>query len=127
MTNHATSGYASDLVTYCLYTEGHEDEDLRHYEVLSLPAGESKDVVMSFRNLLPGQHYTMLLRCPWKVQGQLDFNTPLPVGVSVVEGCGAPSSLYQGATFDVSGRNITRGSSRFFIRQGKKYVDRGSH
>ena len=38
-----------------------------------------------------------------------------------------PSSLYQGATFDVSGRNITRGSSRFFIRQGKKYVDRGSH
>ena len=127
VTNHATSGYASDLVTYCLYTEGHEDEDLRHYEVLSLPAGESKDVVMSFRNLLPGQHYTMLLRCPWKVQGQLDFNTPLPVGVSVVEGCDAPSSLYQGATFDVSGRNITRGSSRFFIRQGKKYVDRGSH
>ena len=127
VTNHATSGYASDLVTYCLYTEGHEDEDLRHYEVLSLPAGESKDVVMSFRNLLPGQHYTMLLRCPWKVQGQLDFNTPLPVGVSIVEGCDAPSSLYQGATFDVSGRNITRGSSRFFIRQGKKYVDRGSH
>lgn len=127
VTNNAPSGYASDLVTYCLYTEGHEDEDLRHYEVLSLPAGESKDVVMTFRNLLPGQHYTMLLRCPWKVQGQLDFNTPLPVGVGAVEAGDAPSSVYQGATFDASGRKVTRGSSRFFIRQGKKYVDRGSH
>lgn len=118
--NKAVDGYASDLVTYCLYPDGHEDEDTRHYEVLSLPAGQSRQVTMTFHNLLPGTHYTMLLRCPWAVQMQQDFTTLLPVGMN---SCIKPQEPSRpDVSFDTSGRVALRKPSHLLIHQGKKYL-----
>ena len=118
--NRAAEGYAADLVTYCLYPDGHEDEDTRHYEVLSLPAGQSRQVTMTFHGLQPGTHYTMLLRCPWAVQMQQDFTTLLPVGV------GPRSTLHEltqhAASFDAAGRIASRSTLHLLIRQGRKFL-----
>ena len=124
--NNASAGYAADLVTFCVYADGNEAEDARHYEVLSLPAGEARDVTMTFRGLTPGAHYTMLLRCPWTVQRQTEFTMPLPVGLQEPESP-APEAASSRIPFDVSGRRTAAGSSPLFILQGKKYVGRGSH
>ncbi len=123
--NNATDGYASDLVTYCLYADGQEDEDLRHYEVLSLPAGQTTDVTMTFRGLTPGQHYTMLLRCPWKIQRQTDFTTPLPVGIGGEQT--TDSTPKHEVRYDSSGRVVARRhSADIIIQDGRKYVGRGN-
>ena len=120
VTNQAASGYASDLVTYCLYADGDEEQDTRHYEVLSLPGGESKEVRMTFRGLLPSTHYTMLLRCPWAVQRQISFTTPTPLGVAETP---LPEDRNpQGLLFDVSGRAASPGRSRLLLRRGSKMI-----
>lgn len=125
VSNQASDGYASDLVTYCLYADGQENEDLRHYEVLSLPAGKKTDVTMTFRGLIPGKHYTMLLRCPWTIQRQIDFTTPLPVGVSEVDV--SSTSPRHDVFFDTSGRVASsRCSGQILIHHGRKYVQRGA-
>lgn len=74
--NKAASGYAGDVVTYCLYEDGKEKEDTRHYEVLMLKGGEEQTSKVTFNGLKPATHYTFLARCPWPVKSQIDFWTP---------------------------------------------------
>lgn len=120
--NKAADGFAADLVTYCLYADGHEDEDTRHFEVLSLPGGQSQRVTMTFNNLTPGTHYTMLLRCPWEVQMQQDFTTQMPVRVD--EHVRTQTDLRKDVSFDTSGRVTSHDRTRIQIRRGKKILVR---
>ena len=122
VTNQAASGYASDLVTFCLYADGDEGQDTRHYEVLSLPGGESKEVRMTFRGLLPSTHYTLLLRCPWAVQRQLSFTTPTSLGVA--EAPVSEERNLQDIPFDLTGRVVSPGRSRLLLRRGSKMIIR---
>lgn len=121
VTNSAPDGYSGDLVTMCLYADGHEDEDTRHYEVLSLPGGSSTTVSKTFSHLQPATHYTLLLRCPWPIQQQADFTTPATDEVTDVR------LSMKSDTYDVLGRPTTGQHRQFFIQQGKKYVGRNTH
>ena len=126
VTNKASAGYAADLVTYCVYADGHADEDTRHYEVLSLPAGETKDVTMFFNGLTPGRRYTMLLRCPWTVQRELSFVTPLPVGCIAPDDI-RPQESIRVVSFDANGRRSQHDRSRLLIQKNRKYVVRRTY
>ena len=111
---------SGDLVTFCLFADGKEDEDTRHYEVLSLPGGEKTVVTKTFNGLTPGQHYTLLLRCPWEIQLQQDVYTPVPVGLQL---CGQSQIDFRtAASFDVLGRKSLRARPQLRIRQGRKIL-----
>ena len=122
--NTAADGIAGDLVTYCLYAEGHADEDTRHYEVLMLPAGESQTLHVRFRNLEPATRYTFLLRCPWPVQAQISFSTPLVDGITEIEQADdlQLGNVHDVQSYDLSGR-IANHSSRIIINRGRKYLN----
>ena len=118
--NKADGGFAADLVTFCLFADGKEDEDTRHYEVLSLPGGQMTQVTKTFNGLTPGRHYSLLLRCPWMVQLQQDFTTPVPEGMK-------PLSRVQGVVpsavpFDAVGRKSLRTRPHLRIFQGRKIL-----
>lgn len=102
VTNTATSGVAGDLVTVCLYADDEVDCDRRHFPVLSLPAGESQTLSVTFSSLRPDTHYTLIVRCPWEVQTQTDFVTPIPSAIHELAAKAAdPESL---PVYDISGR-----------------------
>lgn len=115
--NQAAAGYAGNLVTYCLYADGHEDEDLRHYTVLNLPAGSAQELSVTFHHLLPDTHYTMLVRCPWPVQTQTDFRTPAATGIQAA--AETSETTRQTTRYDLSGRRTTA-SHGLLIEQGHK-------
>ena len=119
--NVASSGTAGELVTFCLYSDGHEGEDLRHYRVLQTPAGSSETVEATFTGLQEGVHYTLLVRCPWKVQTQTDFIMPHVVGIDEVSKALPASSE---PVYDLSGRRIddTYKVRGLYISRGRKLL-----
>ena len=115
--NTATSGYAGNDVTFCLYADGEKDEDLRHYYVLSLAAGEESTLRVTFTDLMPATGYTFLVRCPWAIQTQLSFKTPTPTGItSPSQDTGDCSD----SRYDLSGRLAREGARGIMIQKGKK-------
>lgn len=117
VSNTAAAGYAGSDVTLCLYAEGHEGEDLRHYRVLSLAAGSATTLTVTFSDLAPATSYTFLVRCPWAVQSQLSFTTPTPTGITTLAPAPAkPASPW----YDLSGRHAHGASRGLLIQKGKK-------
>ena len=103
--NAAASGYAGTDVTLCLYADGYEGEDSRHYRVLSLAAGETSTFAVTFTGLAPATHYTYLVRCPWPVRAQLSFTTPTPTGIAVTPWQETPAAAAAAPTgYDLAGR-----------------------
>lgn len=100
--NQASAGYAGNLVTFCLYADGDENEDLRHYHVLNTAAGSQEALSVAFSHLQPDTHYTLLVRCPWPVQAQTDFRTPKATGIQAPAAQAADAARY-----DLSGRRTT--------------------
>lgn len=124
--NVAKGGVAGDLVTFCLYPDGKDGEDTRHWTVLQLPGGEGQTLDVTFNGLDAATHYNFLVRCPWQVVASTDFTTgitPLPA---------APSDLTQ--AYDLSGRRVrvsnlptqwnSGRSSRIVVSSGHKYLIR---
>ncbi|MBO4801564.1 MAG: C10 family peptidase [Bacteroidaceae bacterium] len=116
--NLADGGYAADHVCFCLYADGHEDEDSRHYSVLSLPGGESETLSVTFTHLQPGTHYTFLVRCPWVVRSQADFTTPVPAALPVVTAV----ERRLPTLFDLTGRPVVQPARGIMIQNGKKWL-----
>ena len=115
--NAAASGYAGNDVTFCLFPEDNLYEDLRHYRVLSLPAGSETTLTVTFTDLAPNQGYLLLVRCPWTVQEQLVFNTPTPTGIiDVTPAPATPATPW----YDLSGRPARDASRGLLIQKGKK-------
>ena len=124
--NTAEGGIAGDLVTFCLYPDGMEGEDIRHWAVLSLPGGEEQTLEVTFNGLDAATHYNFLVRCPWQVVASTDFTT----GITTLR----VEHSDQGQTYDLSGRRIsvrndgtpwsTGRSARIVVSSGHKYVVR---
>lgn len=119
--NKAASGYAGYVVTYCLYEDGKEEEDTRHYEVLMLKGGEEQSSKVTFNDLKPATHYTFLVRCPWSVQTQIDFWTPDETRMEEVRGeivDQQRSERYRlnGVPADTSARGLVIGQQRKWIQ-----------
>lgn len=109
--NQSQAGIAGDLVTFCLYSDGMEGEDTRHWTVLQLPGGESETLQVTFNGLEPATHYNFLVRCPWQIVASADFTTGI-----------APLRVQQadlGPVYDLSGRRIPASASGSFWSSGR--------
>jgi len=119
--NTALSGVAGNLVTCCLYEEGNESEDLRHYRVLNLPAQNDTVLQVTYEGLLPSTNYTFLVRCPWTIQGVSSFVTPDWTGIDEV--MDREQSVFLNSSFyDLSGRSINSPQQGIYIKNGQKYL-----
>lgn len=118
--NKATAGYAGSLVTLCLYPDGGNEEDVRHWWVLSLAGGASEQRSVTFSHLLRDTRYHFILRCPWQVQASADFWTSIPEGVERIE----DSVCGQQAAYDLLGRPAQTSSPGLFITKGHKWIRR---
>ena len=123
VTNRAASGFAGNLVTFCLYPDGGEAEDLRHYRVLSLAAGQTESLSVTFSSLQPSTHYTLIVRCPWAVQAQTDFTTPSLSAVPALPADPVPASAPK---YDLSGRPVGAGFRGVTLQAGRKTLQGSS-
>ena len=124
--NSASGGIAGDLVTFCLYPDGKDGEDIRHWTVLNLPGGASQTLEVTFNGLDAATHYNFLVRCPWQVVASTDFTTGITPLLSVSED--------KAPVYDLGGRRISvqgngtpwssGSSSRVVVSSGHKYLVR---
>ncbi len=117
---NVSSGYASRLVTYCLYPDEGENEDLRHYHVMELAAGESEVLKVTFKDLLPDTPYHFLVRYPWPIHTQADFRTPSLTAIRECE----DDAVQQHPFYDLSGRRLTAVRRGLYIQDGRVKVQR---
>ena len=120
VSNEATAGYAGNLVTFCLFPNG-SNEDLRHWQVLSVAAGESERIGVRFQPLVDGQTYTLLVRCPWTEQKRLSFTVHAAEaadGVTLVR----REEPEKGTYYDLQGRPVPQPYKGIYIRNGKKIL-----
>ena len=122
VTNAAAEGVAGNLVTVCLYADDEVDCDRRHYPVLSLPGGETQTLHVTFNSLRPETHYTLIVRCPWEVQTQTDFVTPVPS--AIYELAAKTASCDPQPIYDIGGR-IANPSipGQIFITSRRKWLN----
>lgn len=120
VTNVAASGYAGNLITYCLFPEDSE-EDLRHWEVLSLPAGKTHRASIRFHHLEDGHTYTLRIRQPWTVREEFTFIVKSEDAVDAISAPVAEPSHADGRMYDLTGRPV--GSKRgLVIKDGRKIL-----
>lgn len=116
--NGASAGVAGQLVTYCLRPSDGGD-DVRHWDVLQLPAGEEQTLQVRFRNLQEGQSYTLGVRCPWAVQVEYTFiatASGAADGIQEITG----NNRKNVRCFDLSGRPLLHPRRGLNIINGKK-------
>lgn len=118
VSNTATAGVAGNLVTFCLHPDAHDNEDLRHWTVLSLPGGSEQDLQVTFNHLEPSTAYTFIVRCPWTVQAQLSFTTPTLTGISSTPAM--PRQEGDATLYDLSGRPAAAASRGLLVGKGHK-------
>ena len=117
VTNLNAGTYASDIIFFCLYPEGGDGEDTRHYDVLDLKPGEQQTLSVRFRSLEPSTHYHFLVRCPWAIRQQVEFDTPAATAISVP--LAAPEA---NSPFDIAGRPWNKASRGIIISDRKKWL-----
>ncbi len=117
--NLSTDAYGSAIIFYCLYPEGQEAEDFRHFDVLDLPANEHSTLKVNFSKLKPATHYHFLLRSPWAVQASVEFDTPQATAVKSLT-----SGMYTDDAFDLYGMPWRKSSKGIMIKNGKKWLNR---
>ncbi|MBQ9285719.1 MAG: C10 family peptidase [Bacteroidaceae bacterium] len=117
--NHSTGIYGSSIILYCLYPDGHEDEDLRHFAIIDLPPGTSQTFSASFSHLQPATRYHFILRSPWTIRKELEFDTPVATSIS------SPLIVNHSSNgFDVLGRPWQRTRQGLMIKDGQKWLKR---
>lgn len=118
-TNLRSDAYGSAIILYCLYEEGHADEDLRHFQIIDLPASQTQRLSVAFTHLKPATRYHFILRSPWTIRLTEEFTTPAATAVSPL-----PHDAGQGRShsFDISGTPWTRQHGGIMIRDGKKWL-----
>lgn len=116
--NEAAGGTAGNLVTFCLHPDN-STKDVRHWDVLQLPAGEEQTLHVRFNHLVDGQAYTLLVRCPWSVQKQFSFTANASEAGDGMEAVFAGSKA-ENQYFDLSGRRLLYPRRGLNIINGKK-------
>lgn len=119
--NQAADGFAGDMVTFCLFADGQEEEDARHYRVLSTPAGQTEELQVTFSYLTPATHYTLLVRCPWKVKQQIDFTTPVATTIRTPWQTGIHGKA-DTDRYDLGGRRISDAAHGIVIQNRRKWL-----
>lgn len=123
VTNRAKSGYAGSLITFCLFPDG-SDEDMRHWEILSLPGGETHRISSRFQHLEDGKTYTLRVRQPWPVKQEYTFTVRKEEATDAIQDIPSEVSHDDDAIYDLIGRRmpsllLPKG---IYIRNGKKIV-----
>ena len=126
ITNIAPSGYAGNLITYCLFPSD-DEPDLRHWEVLNLAAGHTHRASIRFHGLEDGHTYTLRIRQPWTVREEYTFTVNASEATDAIQAVGYEneSLRYENEDlFDLSGRKVANGqrSKGVYIRNGKKFL-----
>ncbi len=120
VSNNAQGGTAGNLVTYCLFPDG-SDVDLRHWDVLSLPAGETQQLSTTFQHLADGEEYELLVRCPWTVQQSYAFTALRSEAVDYINNVEQKDDDGEG-WFDLSGRKVAAPVRGLYVKHGKKIL-----
>lgn len=128
VTNQAESGWAGNLVTYCLLPED-ETADLRHWEVLSIPAGATQPIGTAFQHLEDGRTYIFRVRCPWTVQQEYTFTVKADDATDCMPGRMPERETNSlGEAYNLAGSRAAKSDcgqkfpDKVVIRQGKKYL-----
>ena len=120
--NNASGGVAGNVVTYCLRKAGLtgvNDDDQRHWKVLTLPAGCSEKLRVTFTGMLPSTDYEMWVRCPWNVVSSIAFTTPASADEVAVSQLKLDTQSGKELWFDLSGRKVNKiAAGKLFIRKG---------
>ena len=119
ITNASGSGYAGNLVTYCLFPEG-ESIDERHWEVLSLAGATTQTYTTSFQHLEDGRTYTLKVRCPWAVQREFTFTVDSSEATDAINQVPACPTVYDNRYYDLQGRPVVQPLRGIYIHRGRK-------
>ena len=115
--NQSHDIYGSSIILYCLYPEGGDNEDTRHFAIIDLPPGTSQTMEVRFSHLQPATHYHFLLRSPWTIRHTLEFDTPAATAITT------PYLLPEHQlSFDLGGRPWGQGQKGLMIKDGKKWL-----
>ncbi len=121
VSNTAASGAAGDMITYFLQPTG--GEDVRHWAVLDLPAGQSDSLFVRFQGLEEDVEYTLRVRCRYRDQQTLTFRATREGATDAI----APV-VQQMATdnvwHDLQGRRVQTPARGLYIRNNKKIMIR---
>lgn len=118
VSNEAAGGTAGNLVTFCLFQDNGID-DVRHWEVLQLPAGEEQTLKVRYKHLTEGMTYTLLVRCPWAVQAEFTFTATATGAADGVDGI-TTNKQVKNQIHDLSGRRLLHPRHGLNIINGKK-------
>lgn len=138
VTNNASDGYSGDLVTYCLFPDGSQVDE-RHWQVLSLRAGDTQHEVVRFQHLVDGQAYTLKVRCPWNVVQEITFVVRADEATDGIQEIkdeelrmkNEEDEMVNGKCFDLSGRQVSVSSvfsasslrpKGIYVKHGKKIL-----
>ena len=122
ITNVAPSGYAGNLITYCLFPSDSEP-DLRHWEVLSLPAGKTHRGCVRFHHLEDGHTYTLRIRQPWTVREEYTFTVNFDEATDGIMNTEKnPTGADKGQYYDLIGRTVTNPRKGIYIRNNRKFL-----
>lgn len=111
--------YGSSIILYCLYAEGNENEDTRHFAIIDLPPGESQTMDVRFSHLQYATRYHFLLRSPWTIRQTLEFETPAPTAISLPQ-----TQKHDTRAYDIGGRMWNANRSDIMIKGGRKWLTR---
>lgn len=118
VTNEAAGGMSGQLVTFCLRPDG-GSEDIRHWEVLQLPAGEEQTLRVRYKHLTDGHPYTLSIRCPWTVRTQFSFTAKASEAGDGIEDIIIKQEM-NNQYHDLSGRRLLHPRRGLNIINGKK-------
>lgn len=118
VTNTASAGWAGDLLTFSLRPFDQEDE-IQHWQVLQLPAGESIVCQLTYQHLVDGKAYEIFVRdAYWKVRSRMSFIYHADEAVDEIQ---SPQLDDQSARYyDIQGRRVLNPVRGLYIKNGKK-------
>ncbi len=121
VTNAAAAGAAGDMVTYFLQPTG--GEDVRHWAVLDLPAGQSDSLFVRFLGLEEDVEYTLRVRCRYRDQQTLVFRATRQGAADAIAPI-VPQAMPEDVYYDLQGRRVQHLVRGLYIRNNKKTMIR---
>ncbi len=119
--NIAESGAAGDMVHFILQRAGHDD--MRHWAVLNLPAGQTDNLHVRFTGLEDGAEYTLRVYCRYRDQQKVTFCAQRDGAVDGIAPIGQ-QVMKNDAWYDLQGRRVAAPVRGLYIRNNKKLLIR---
>ena len=120
--NEALDGGASDLYTYCLFSDV-EEFDTRHFNILQVMGGQTVRETVEFHHLTEGVHYRYITRMPWTIRHDFDFTVHASEAVDDI------NDLFLNRVdadhhvlYDLAGRPLIAPGRGLYIHNGRKVL-----